>query len=222
VTVNLKKAGWTGRTVATALALGTAAVLGWTACSLDFVAAKPASKSAGDNKMAPDFALKDVDGRTVRLSDYKGKVVVRDFWATWCGPCKVEVPWFSEFETKNKDRGFAVLGVDMDDEGWAAVKPFLKELNVTYRVVMGDDKTAEQYGGIEALPTTYLIDREGRIVSEHVGLTSKKEFENGIEQLLQNNQKTARKSAPALTAFLAGPARAGSEDHDSRAEADHR
>lgn len=208
--MKLLQTGWTGRTVAIALALGTAVVLGWTACSTDFVAAKSEPRINGDNKAAPDFALKDVDGRTVHLSDYKGKVVVLDFWATWCGPCKVEVPWFSEFEKKNKDRGFAVLGVDMDEDGWAAVKPFLKELNVTYRVVMGDDKTADQYGGIEALPTTYLIDRDGRISSTHIGLTSKKEFENAIEQLLENSPKTARKSTPALTALLAHPARAGS------------
>ncbi len=166
--------------------LVTAALLGWTACAPERVASANESKPAGSRGKAPDFALKDADGRTVHLSDYRGKVVVLDFWATWCGPCKVEVPWFTEFEQKNKGKGFAVLGVAMDDEGWAAVKPFVKELNVNYRVVLGDDKTAEQYGGIEALPTTYLIDREGRIAATHIGLTPRKEFENAIEQLLQD------------------------------------
>ena len=207
--------------MATALALGTAVILGWTACSINFAGGKNSVASPGDSKAAPDFSLKDVDGRVVHLSDYKGKVVVLDFWATWCGPCKEEVPWFSEFERKNKDRGFAVLGVDMDDDGWESVKPFLKELNVSYRVVMGDDKTAQLYGGIEALPTTYLIDRDGRIVSEHVGLTGKREFENAIEQLLQN-KTTALTGAAPVTALLTVPGGTGSKDFDTRAQAGHR
>jgi cytochrome c biogenesis protein CcmG/thiol:disulfide interchange protein DsbE len=134
---------------------------------------------------APDFALKDANGKTVRLSDYKGKVVLLDFWATWCGPCRIEIPWFMDLERKLKDQGFSVLGVSMDDEGWDAVKPFVNELGINYRIVIGNDSTAEKYGGIEALPTTFLIDREGKIAAVHVGLTSRNEIENGIEQLLQ-------------------------------------
>src|SRR5450631_1930777 len=122
-------------------------------------------KEEGARKAAPEFALKDANGTTVKLSDYKGKVVVLDFWATWCGPCKVEIPWFMEFERKNKDRGFAVLGVATDDDGWAAVKPFMQEHSMNYRVVLGDDKTADQFGGVDALPTTFLIDRDGRIAA---------------------------------------------------------
>jgi len=145
-----------------------------------------------ERKPAPEFALKDADGKTVHLSGYKGKVVLLDFFATWCGPCKIEIPWFTEMERKNKDRGFAVLGVSMDDEGWEIVKPFLAELNVNYRVVIGNDATAGMYGGVDALPTTFLIDREGRIAAVHVGLASRKDFEDGVEQLLQS-------SVPALT-----------------------
>jgi peroxiredoxin len=145
-----------------------------------------------DRKPAPDFTLKDVNGKTVHLSDYKGKVVLLDFFATWCGPCKIEIPWFMEMERKNKDRGFAVLGVAMDDEGWEVVKPFLADLGVNYRVVIGNDAIAGMYGGVDALPTTFLIDREGRIAAVHVGLASRKDFEDGIEQLLQG-------SAPAVT-----------------------
>ena len=84
-------------------------------------------KSAAVQKNAPNFTLKDSDGKTVSLSDYKGKVVLLNFWATWCGPCKVEIPWFVEFEQKYKDRGFAVLGVSMDEEGWDVVKPWLQK-----------------------------------------------------------------------------------------------
>jgi peroxiredoxin len=141
--------------------------------------------SEARRKRAPEFALKDADGRTVRLADYNGKVVLLNFWATWCGPCKIEIPWFVEFERKYKDRGFAVIGVSMDDDGWESIKPFSSHMNVNYRVLLGDNSTAELYGGVEALPTSFLIDREGRIASVHVGLVSKKEYEHGIEQLLE-------------------------------------
>ena len=92
-----------------------------------------------------------------------------------------------DFERNMKDRGFSVLGVAMDDEGWEAVKPFLQDMGVNYRVVMGNDFTAQAYGGVDALPTTFLIDKEGRIAAVHVGLASKQDFEDGIEQLLQGS-----------------------------------
>jgi cytochrome c biogenesis protein CcmG/thiol:disulfide interchange protein DsbE len=149
------------------------------------VKAADSVKADKDRKPAPEFALKDADGKTVHLEDYKGKVVLLDFFATWCGPCKIEIPWFMEMERKNKDKGFSVLGVSMDDEGWEVVKPFLAELGVNYRVVIGNDATAQVYGGVDALPTTFLIDRNQRIAAVHIGLTGRKVFEDGIEQLLQ-------------------------------------
>jgi peroxiredoxin len=142
-------------------------------------------KADRDRKPAPEFALKDADGKTVHLADYKGKVVLLDFFATWCGPCKIEIPWFMEMERKNKDRGLAVLGVSMDDQGWEVVKPFLASLGVNYRVVIGNESTSQLYGGVHDLPTTFLIDRNGKIAAIHIGLASKKDFEDGIEQLLQ-------------------------------------
>ena len=152
-------------------------------------------KSDGDRKPAPDFTLKDADGRVVHLSDYKGKVVLLDFWATWCNPCRLEIPWFIDLQRKHKQRGFEVLGVAMDDEGWEAVKPFLSELGVNYRVVMGNDATASLYGGVDALPTTFLIDRTGKIAAVHVGLASRKDFEDGVEQLLQFPADTTSRAA---------------------------
>jgi peroxiredoxin len=180
--------------------LGTGIVMACVAfgCSSPSKPVKAGEKAGKERREAPDFALKDADGRTVRLSDYRGKVVLLDFWATWCGPCKIEIPWFMEFERKYRDRGFAVLGVSMDEEGWDAVKPFVADLAVNYRILLGDDKVAENYDGVEALPTTFLIDRGGKIAAKHEGLVSKREFQNGIEQLLQ---------APASGA--AGGARAG-------------
>ena len=157
-------------------------------------------KPAGERKEAPDFALKDADGKVVHLSDYKGKVVLLDFWATWCGPCRMEIPWFIELQRDNKDRGFEVLGVSMDDNGWADVKPFLAEMKVNYRVVIGNDETATIYGGVESLPTTFLIDREGKIAVVHIGLANRKDIEDGVAQLLQPNSKAAlpRTAVPAV------------------------
>jgi len=155
-------------------------------CSAGPQSVKAASlKPDKDRHEAPDFALKDADGKVVHLSDYKGKVVLLDFWATWCDPCRIEIPWFVDLQRKNKDRGFEVLGVSMDEEGWETVKPFLSDLGVNYRVVIGNDTTAQLYGGVDALPTTFLIDRTGRIAAVHVGLASRKDFVDGVEQLLQ-------------------------------------
>ncbi len=150
-----------------------------------------------DRKAAPDFALKDADGKTVRLSDYRGKVVLLDFWATWCGPCKIEIPWFMDFQRKHKDRGFEVLGIAMDDEGWDAVRPFINRLGVNYRVVLGNEDVSASYGGVEALPTTFLIDRQGRIAAVHQGVAARSDFENGINELLEEGG-SGRVSLPAL------------------------
>ncbi|HUO27733.1 MAG TPA: TlpA disulfide reductase family protein [Bryobacteraceae bacterium] len=165
----------------------TGFALGWViyGCSSSKTVRAASLKPDAERHKAPDFSLKDADGKTVRLSDYHGKVVLLDFWATYCGPCKIEIPWFMDLERKHKDQGFSVLGVSMDDDGWDAVKPFIADEAINYRVMVGNDSIAEQYGGIEALPTTFLIDRDGNIAAVHVGLTSKSEFENGIEQLLQ-------------------------------------
>ena len=153
-----------------------------------------------DRKPAPEFALKDSDGKIVHLSDFKGKVVLLDFWATWCGPCKIEIPWFMDIQRKNKDRGFEVVGVAMDDEGWEVVKPFIAKMGVNYRMLMGNDAAAQAYGGVDALPTTFLIDRTGRIAAVHVGLSSKKDFEDGIEALLQDTAPVTSGDAPVRAA----------------------
>ena len=168
-------------------ALGLALVLLSAGCTSDHRRASegPPLKAEKERKHAPDFALKDADGRVVHLSDYRGKVVLLDFWATWCGPCKIEIPWFIDMQRRNKDRGFEVVGVAMDDDGWESVKPFVAEHGVNYRIVLGDDATSQTYGGVEALPTSFLIDRAGNIAAVHVGLAPKKDFIDGIEALLQ-------------------------------------
>jgi peroxiredoxin len=137
------------------------------------------------SKPAPDFSLTDATGETVKLSDQKGKVVLLNFWATWCGPCKVEIPWFISFQQQYKDRNFTVLGVAFDDDGWTSVKPYLAEHKINYRVVVGNDALDKAYGGVESLPTTFLIGRDGRIASKHVGLISKPTYQEEISRLLQ-------------------------------------
>lgn len=135
---------------------------------------------------AVDFKLTDSNGKEVKLSDYKDKVVLLNFWATWCGPCQVEIPWFTEFEKTYKDRGFAVLGVSSDEGGWATVRPYMESRKMNYRVALDDQMMPAPYKDIEALPTTYLIDRQGRIAKVHTGLVSRGTYEHGIEKLLSN------------------------------------
>lgn len=173
------------------LAVGLGVALALAGCSSSKPVKAASVKPDRERKQAPDFALKDGNGKTVHLSDYRGKVVLLDFWATWCGPCRIEIPWFKEFERTHKDKGFSVLGIAMDDDGWNAVKPFAAELGINYRIVLGDDTTAELYGGIGSLPTTFLIDRDGKIASVHVGLSGKDNFERDIQQLLQKRANSS-------------------------------
>ena len=175
------------------------------ACALSFTGcAKKAVKSSA--KAAPEFSLKDADGKTVHLSDYKGKVVLLDFWATWCGPCKLEIPWFMEFEKQFKDQGFAVVGVSMDEDGWTAIKPYVQDMKMNYRVLLGNDTVSAAYGGLDSLPTTLLIDREGGIASVHVGVSmGKEEFKNAIVKLLDTSSVRAPVASGGALALLARP-----------------
>ena len=149
-------------------------------------------------KTAPNFTLKDAEGKEVHLADYRGKVVLLDFWATWCGPCRIEIPWFREMETLKKDKGFAVLGVSMDDDGWKVVKPFIAEMKMNYRVLLGNDQVAKDYGGLDALPTTFVIDRDGKIAFAHVGLASRKDIDEVIDNSLKAPGGSGRISLPAF------------------------
>lgn len=139
---------------------------------------------------APDFALTDSTGSPIKLSELKGKVVLLDFWATWCGGCKVEIPWYMEFETKYAKKGLATIGISMDDDGWKSVKPFLQEHKINYPIVIGTQDVANEYGGLPSLPMTLLIDRSGKVAESHPGMVNKEEFENKIKQLLEQNSGT--------------------------------
>jgi peroxiredoxin len=139
---------------------------------------------ADQRKAAPDFTLNDTQGQSVSLSGYKGKVVLLDFWATWCGACQFEVPWYSEFSKKYVDQGLAVVGVSMDKDGLTAVKPYMEQKKMDYTVVLGNDYLVPQFG-LKTIPVTWLIDREGRVAVAHVGMVDKASFEGNIQKLLQ-------------------------------------
>src|SRR5579862_5810021 len=153
-----------------------------------------------DRKLAPNFSLQDATGKTVKLSEYRGKVVLLNFWATWCGPCKIEIPWFIDFQQQFKDRDFAILGVSMDDDGWKSVKPYLEKKKINYRVMIGTEELSTLYGGVDSLPTTFIIDRQGRIASKHEGLVSKSDYLNEIVDLLHGNSDDQDKNAPKRSA----------------------
>jgi cytochrome c biogenesis protein CcmG/thiol:disulfide interchange protein DsbE len=147
-------------------------------------------KPVANRTLAPDFELRDADGRTVRLGDYQGKVVLLNFWATWCGPCVIEVPWFIEFERRYKAQGFAVVGILTDEDGWDSFKSFVAQSGINYRVLMGNSTVGELYGGVDALPTTFIIDQKRRIAAVHVGLASKSSYERDLNQLLESGPGT--------------------------------
>jgi len=152
-----------------------------------FASGAPAAtnlKPAKDRKPAPDFALTGASGQLVRLSDFKGKVVLLNFWATWCHGCKLEIPWFVEFQDQFRDRGFAVLGVSFDDDGWKSVRPYLAKNKINYPMMVGNDGVAAPYGGIQSLPMTIVIDKSGRVAAVHTGLVSKDTYKAEIEALL--------------------------------------
>jgi peroxiredoxin len=133
---------------------------------------------------APEWQLNDIDGQSVKLSDFKGKVVILDFWATWCPPCRAEIPGFIALQKQYAAQGLSVIGVSLDTAGPSAVKAFMQRLGMNYPVVIGDEKIADQYGGIAAIPTTFVIDRNGNIVKSHQGFASQTVFESEIRPLL--------------------------------------
>ena len=143
------------------------------------VALQPGNK----RKVAPDLGLQDSVGKQANLRDYRGKVIVLDFWATWCHGCQEEIPWFAEFQRKYGDEGLNVIGVSLDEDGWKVVKPFIKAAGVPYRIVLGNDSIAKAYG-IGNMPDTFLIDQEGRIAATYVGMVDRNGIEKNIQQLL--------------------------------------
>jgi peroxiredoxin len=143
-------------------------------------------KSPNARSLATDFNLKDASGRDVKLTDLRGKVVLVNFWATWCEGCQVEIPWFVEFQKEYADRGLVVVGISMDDDGWKSVKPWIKEKKVNFAIVIGNEGLGKQYG-LVGMPLTALVDREGRIADVHHGIVEKTATQQKIRDLLQES-----------------------------------
>lgn len=146
-------------------------------------AAQESAKAGAKDSLPvePDVTFTDLKGKSVALSSLKGKVVVINFWATWCEPCQIEIPWMIEFQRKYESRGFTVLGVAMDDEGKSVVEPFVakKQFDVdghsmpmNYPIVLGSDDLAEKFGGLIGLPTSLVISRDGKLVKRFIGLVN--------------------------------------------------
>jgi thiol-disulfide isomerase/thioredoxin len=135
-------------------------------------------------KMAPELALKDLDGKTVNLKDYRGKAVLVNFWATWCAPCKIELPWIVKFREQYAPQGFEVLGVAADDAPKAEIAKSAKEFGLPYPVLLEGISVADKWGGLDSLPTSFFVGRDGKIEDVTVGLYSRDELEANIKKLV--------------------------------------
>jgi cytochrome c biogenesis protein CcmG/thiol:disulfide interchange protein DsbE len=135
-------------------------------------------------KEAPDFELKTLDGKKVKLSELRGKAVVVNFWATWCGPCKLEMPWLVDLQTKYADKGLVILGLSVDEGSSDKIASFAKDMGVNYPVLRSTDEVSNLYGGIDGLPTTFYVGRDGKVIEQAAGLVSKDVIEDGIRLAL--------------------------------------
>jgi cytochrome c biogenesis protein CcmG/thiol:disulfide interchange protein DsbE len=160
--------------------------------SANKASAGPAGAAASTDtpEVAPDVTFRDLDGREIKLTDLKGKVVLVNFWATWCEPCRIEIPWMIEFQQKYGPRGFTVVGVSMDEGGKKVVAPWIAEerfdvngqpMAVNYPIVLGNDEVADAFGGLIGFPTSVLISRDGKVVQKYVGLVNHDKLVKAIE-----------------------------------------
>jgi thiol-disulfide isomerase/thioredoxin len=141
----------------------------------------------------PELTLKDLDGKDVSLSEYKGKVVLVNFWATWCEPCQVEIPWLIEMQAKYGPKGFVILGIALDEEGKSAVAPYVakerfdvngQKLPMSYKILIGNDDAADKFGGLFGYPTSVLISRDGKQIKRVTGMISPDEMSKAVESQL--------------------------------------
>jgi thiol-disulfide isomerase/thioredoxin len=156
-----------------------------------FKFARRSSRAAGSAQIqsgsAPDFTLQSLAGKPVSLSDFRGKPVVLNFWATWCGPCKIEMPWFVDFQKQYGPAGVQFLGVAMDDAKTEDIAEFAKSMNVNYPILIGKESVGDAYGGVQFLPETFYIDRSGKVVDKAFGLKGRGEIEDDIKKILGAN-----------------------------------
>ena len=144
---------------------------------------------------APDFSLVALDGKTMRLSDFRGKAVLLNFWATWCGPCKIEMPWLVDLQNQYGAQGLQIVGVAMDDASKEDIAKFASDMGVNYPILIGKEAVGNDYGGVPALPETFVIARDGKIVDKIIGIRGKAEFEDVIKKALDTRAPTSQTSA---------------------------
>jgi thiol-disulfide isomerase/thioredoxin len=157
--------------------------------------APPAISKSGP---APDFTLQSLDGTSMRLSDFRGKAVLLNFWATWCGPCKIEMPWFIELQKQYQAQGLQIVGVAMDDSSKEDIAKFAQEMGVNYPVLLGKEAVGDAYGGVPALPESFFIGRDGKIVDKIIGLKGKSEIEDSIKKALNTEPANSQSASAAL------------------------
>ncbi len=134
--------------------------------------------------MAPDFVLKDLDGNMVQLSKFRGKVVIIDFWATWCGPCRMEIPHFIELQNEYGEDNLVILGVSLDQGDLSVVGKFAESYGINYRILYYTQQVIAAYGGIQSIPTTFIVDRQGKVRERAIGYRDKAFFKSRIDKLL--------------------------------------
>jgi len=152
---------------------------------------------------APDFTLESLDGKNTSLSDFHGKAVLVNFWATWCGPCKIETPWLVELQNQYGSQGLQVVGVAMDDSGKDEIAKFAKDMGVNYPVLIGKEAVGDAYGGVPALPESFFVGRDGKIVDRIIGLKGRGEIEDSVKKALKT--ESAKNEASAQTMRENGP-----------------
>ena len=157
------------------------------------------------SSLAPDFSLESLDGRSLRLSDLRGKAVLLNFWATWCGPCKIEMPWFVDLQKQYGSQGLQIVGVAMDDASKEDIGKFAKDMGVNYPILIGKESVGDQYGGVPALPESFLISRDGKIVDKIIGLRGKAEIEDAVKKTLETQPARTTTEASMLKVRENGP-----------------
>jgi len=166
--------------IVVAVAIAAMLVIGLRMARRPKMAGMPQLKS----DVAPDFSLQSLDGKTVHLSDFRGKAVLLNFWATWCGPCKIEMPWFVELQKEYAPEGFQIVGVAMDDASPKEIADFAKEMGVNYPVLIGKESVGDAYGGVQFLPESFYIDRNGKVIDKAFGLKGRGEIEDNVKKII--------------------------------------
>src|SRR5690242_9169003 len=150
----------------------------------------------GKSTQAPNFTLETLDGKSMSLSELRGKAVLLNFWATWCGPCKIETPWLVELQKEYGSQGLQVIGVAMDDSGKDDIAKFAQEMGVNYPVLLGKEAVGEEYGGVPALPESFFIGRDGKIVDRIIGLRGRGEIEDSVKKALKSEVGLIESNSP--------------------------